>query len=180
MRKNDAGLTILEKGDVVRIGKGKVLYTVTLDELQTGFVNIESHNTGKKQVIARDRVSLVEAVQSVAYTAGASVEEIQENVSFDTYPPADKVRNMDQMREDLANGNPEFTKAEIEQNTRTQQGVSKAQAENRKEKTSYQKAVLLGLNRTGKHVYAGTVSETKKAKTRKLNSRQKASRKVNR
>lgn len=49
-----------------------------------------------------------------------------------------------------------------------------------KETTSYQKAVLFALNRLGKHVYAGTVSKTKKAKTRKLNLRQKASRKANR
>lgn len=49
-----------------------------------------------------------------------------------------------------------------------------------KETTSYQKAVLFALNKLGKHVYAGTVSATKKAKTRKLNTRQKASRKANR
>lgn len=48
------------------------------------------------------------------------------------------------------------------------------------ETSAYQKAVLFALNKLQKHVYAGTVSETKKAKTRRLNGRQKASRKANR
>jgi hypothetical protein len=64
MRKNEAGLTILETGDVVRIGGGKVLYRVALDELPTGFVNIESHNTGKAQVVARERLNLVTDVRT--------------------------------------------------------------------------------------------------------------------
>lgn len=40
--------------------------------------------------------------------------------------------------------------------------------------------MLFALNRSGKHVYAGTVSKAEKAKRRALNGRQKASRKANR
>lgn len=76
MRKNDAGLTILEKGDVVRIGSGRVHYLVTLDEIGTGFVNIMSTNTNKTRVVSRDKVNLVQSVQDAAYESGASVEEM--------------------------------------------------------------------------------------------------------
>lgn len=75
MRKNEAGLTILERGDVVRIGKGKVLYTVLSDAV-TAEAHIESQNTGKAQTVEASRLGLVESVQSVAYTAGCSVEEL--------------------------------------------------------------------------------------------------------
>lgn len=49
-----------------------------------------------------------------------------------------------------------------------------------KEDTEYQKAVLLALNTTGRHVYAGTVRPNVKAKRRSLGRRQRASRKANR
>lgn len=124
MRKNGAGLTILEKGDVVRIGKGKVLYTVTIGEDMSEFVTARSHNTNRPRTEHRDRWVLARPVADVE-------NEVQE---------------------------PEIME----------------------ENTSYQKAVLFALNRLGKHVYAGTVSKVKKAKTRKLNRRQKASRKANR
>lgn len=131
MRKNEAGLTILETGDVVRIGGGKVLYRVALDELPTGFVNVESHNTGKAQVIGRERLNLVTDVRT---TEGW--QELNRTLGLEEEPVV--------------------------------------------ETSAYQKAVLFALNKLQKHVYAGTVSKTKKAKTRRLNDRQKASRKANR
>lgn len=76
MRKNEAGLTILEAGDVVRIGSGRVHYTVVLDEPETGTVEIQSHNTSKNRVVSRENVSLVQSVQDAAYEAGCSVEEL--------------------------------------------------------------------------------------------------------
>lgn len=53
-------------GDVVRIGKGKVEYTV--DNVQPenyGQVLIKSKNTGKTQLVETDRLTLVEAAPSV-------------------------------------------------------------------------------------------------------------------
>lgn len=140
MRKNEAGLTILERGDVVRIGKGKVLYTV-LSDVVTAEAHIESQNTGKAQTVEGARLNLVESVQDVAYTAGCSAEELDIPETLDN-----STRALD----------PE------------------------PESTNYQKAVLFALNALGKHVYAGTVTPVKKARTRKLNQRQKASRKANR
>lgn len=44
------------------------------------------------------------------------------------------------------------------------------------ERNSFQFAILMGLNSTGKHVYAGTVSPEEKARRRKANKAAKASR----
>lgn len=44
----------------------------------------------------------------------------------------------------------------------------------------YQLAILMGLNRLGKHVYAGTVPEAVKAKRRKANKVARQSRRKNR
>lgn len=63
MRKNETGLTILEAGDVVRIGSGRVHYTVVLDEPETGTVEIQSHNTGKSRVVSRESAVLVQNVR---------------------------------------------------------------------------------------------------------------------
>lgn len=68
MRKNEAGLTILERGDVVRIGKGKVLYTV-LSDVVTAEAHIESQNTGKAQTVDASRLSLVASVQYAEWAA---------------------------------------------------------------------------------------------------------------
>lgn len=75
MRKNDAGLTILERGDIVQIGSGKVRYTV-LSDVVTHEAHIESHNTGKAQTVDASRLNLVQSVQDVAYEAGDDVEEL--------------------------------------------------------------------------------------------------------
>lgn len=151
MHKNDAGLTILERGDIVQIGSGKVRYTVLADEVEsTGSVmHIESHNTGKTQTIARDRLTLVQSVQDVAYEAGADVKEL----------------NITEESETLDNS----TWALSEEDTKPV-----------KETSAYAKAVLFALNALQKHVYAGTVSEKTKGKRRSLGRRQKASRKANR
>ena len=44
----------------------------------------------------------------------------------------------------------------------------------------YQFRILLGLNRTGKHIYAGTVSASEKARRRAANKVARVSRRQNR
>ena len=116
MRKNDAGLTILEAGDIVTKGRGKTEYRVTGTD--NGVVWMISTNTGKAHSAEQGALNLIKNVR----------------------PEEESV----------------------------------------KETSAYAKAVLFALNKLQKHVYAGTVSATKKAKNRKLNTRQKASRKANR
>lgn len=48
------------------------------------------------------------------------------------------------------------------------------------EKRPYQFAILIGLNRTGKHIYGGTVPDAVKTKRRKANKVASASRRKNR
>jgi hypothetical protein len=77
MRKNEAGLTILEIGDVVRIGSGRVHYRVTVPATEsTPFVTVRSFNTDKPKTIEVEKLNLVQSVQDAAYEAGASVEEL--------------------------------------------------------------------------------------------------------
>ena len=159
MRKNDAGLTVLEKGDVVRIGKGKVLYTVVLDQDSGthvyGALSIKSHNTGRISVEMAERLTLVTNVRDSGEKMAELIEaEEVEAQKFD-----------DELFQEL---NLPIT----DQGTFKEEPVV--------EPSAYAKAILFALSKLGKHVYAGTVSETKKAKTRKLNRRQKASRKANR
>ena len=46
------------------------------------------------------------------------------------------------------------------------------------EPSAYQKAILMALNNTGKHIYAGTVSATEKARRVRRNKAAKAARKA--
>ena len=62
MYKNETGLKVLERGDVVRIGQGKVLYTVLSDEF-AGIAHIESQNTGKASTVDAGRLNLVTNVR---------------------------------------------------------------------------------------------------------------------
>lgn len=64
MRKNDTGLTIFEQYDVVRLGKGKVEYTV-LSDVVTHEAHIESKNTGKAQTVDASRLVLVRDIRTV-------------------------------------------------------------------------------------------------------------------
>lgn len=47
-------------------------------------------------------------------------------------------------------------------------------------RNAYGLAILLGLNRTGKHIYAGTVSAEEKKRRRKANKVARQSRRTNR
>lgn len=49
-----------------------------------------------------------------------------------------------------------------------------------KEDTPYQKTILAALNRTGRHVYAGTVTDSTRARRRKANRQARVQRKSNR
>ncbi len=89
MRKNEAGLTILEIGDVVRVGNGRVHYTVTVPESDANpYVTVRSHNTDKPTTIERERLHLVQSVQDAAYEAGCSEGELVG--SLGGVPAADK------------------------------------------------------------------------------------------
>lgn len=50
------------KGDIVRIGKGKVEYTV-LSDVTTSGADVESHNTGKAQTVDAGRLVLVKSAE---------------------------------------------------------------------------------------------------------------------
>lgn len=156
MRTNEVGIKILEKGDVVRIGTGRVHYLVEYSST-SGMIHVKSTNTGKSRAIEVEKLTLVQSVQDAAYEAGCSVEELTEPETLDNSTRAltdyDTPVDTDDENEDEA---PVV------------------------ETSAYAKAVLFALNKLQKHVYAGTVSDTKKAKTRRLNGRQKASRKANR
>jgi hypothetical protein len=150
MRKNEAGLTVLEIGDVVRIGSGRVHYRVTVPATDsTPFVTVRSLNTDKPKTVEIEKLILVKAAEDIARdekpeTDGPLVQGPQPNPA-----PVDT----DDANEDEA---PVV------------------------ETSAYAKAVLFALNRLQKHVYAGTVRKNVKAKRRGLNARQKASRRANR
>lgn len=151
-------------GDVVRVGKGKVEYTVTWTPESKGMdegydLEVQSHNTGNLSRVSRGRLVLVKAAEDIvrdekSETDGPLVQGPQPNPA----PVA------------------EDKQADMEREFDEQKAAEIPLTMN----TSYQKAVLFALNILGKHVYTGSVSATKKAKTRRLNRRQKASRKANR
>lgn len=65
------------------------------------------------------------------------------------------------------------------------EGISLAEAQKEvveleRERNPFQFAILIGLNRTGKHIYSGTVPEAEKIRRRKANKVARASRKKNR
>lgn len=74
MRKNEAGLTILETGDVVRVGKGRVHYTI-VNESVTGYYWIKSYNTGKVSQETQERLTLVQDVRDTDEWKEAHAEE---------------------------------------------------------------------------------------------------------
>jgi len=155
-------------GDVVRVGKGKVLYTVTWTPQSVGYtadmadVEVQSHNTGNLSRVAESRLVLVEAHPEIA-----EVIELQpESAGLASY---------------LAGREPLFSEEEQAKIMRdVDKAMEDAELEPVVETSAYAKAVLFALNKLGKHVYAGTVRKNVKAKRRGLNARQKASRKANR
>lgn len=65
------------------------------------------------------------------------------------------------------------------------EGISLAEAQKEvveleRERNPFQFAILIGLNRMGKHIYSGTVPEAEKIRRRKANKVARASRKKNR
>lgn len=54
------------------------------------------------------------------------------------------------------------------------------EAQEERERNPYQFAILMGLNTTGKHVYAGTVPEAEIARRRKANKAARVQRRKNR
>jgi hypothetical protein len=152
MRKNEAGLTILETGDVVRKGKGKVEYTVTWvpEEHLYGVVQIEvqSHNTG---VLSRTNVE-----------TAVLVRDIRDSEDWKAARELEKIWGVGSGVEPTDTDDANEEEAPVV------------------ETSAYAKAVLFALNKLEKHVYAGTVRKNVKAKRRGLNARQKASRKTNR
>lgn len=168
MRKNEAGLTILETGDVVRIGKGKVEYSVEYGET-AGMLHVKSLNTGKSVAVERERLTLVQSAQELAvpHTELASALETEE-VAAEKFAQEmaipDQTPKGTEPISDEAWGN----------------GPDSSAEEQVQETSAYAKAVLFALNKLQKHVYAGTVRKNGKSRRRALNGRQKASRKANR
>lgn len=156
-------------GDVVRVGKGKVLYTVTWTPESVGMASdladpeVQSHNTGNLSRVAASRLVLVEAHPEIA-----EVIELQPSP------------NRDALGGYLAGRTPLFSENEQAEIMRDVDGGANEEEAPVKETSAYAKAVLFALNKLQKHVYAGTVRKNVKAKRRGLNARQKASRKANR
>jgi hypothetical protein len=73
MFKNETGLQVLEPGDVVKVGNGKVLYSV-VNEASPDNYNIQSHNTGKFKFEARERLTLVTDVRDTDEWQAANEE----------------------------------------------------------------------------------------------------------
>ena len=99
-------------GDVVRIGSGKVHYTVTNTHPEKmGDVMVESHNTSKTQLVATERLTLVSAAPGPTPVADATNDEFM--LSID--------------------GSCELTDAQIESldETYAESGMAAAQAEKR-------------------------------------------------
>jgi hypothetical protein len=168
------------KGDVVRVGKGKVEYTVTWTPESVGMApeladpEIQSHNTGKYNRVATSRLTLVKAAEDIARdekpeTDGPLVQGHQPN------PTQEALAGYLEGRTPLFS---EEEQAVIMRDVDTDD-TNEDEAPV-KETSAYAKAVLFALNKLDKHVYAGTVRKNVKAQRRSLNLRQKASRKANR
>lgn len=162
MYRNETGLQVLELGDTVRIGTGKVLYKVTWTPEQTAQVGlfateVQSHNTGKYSKVELDRLTLVANVRNTEKWKAENETAIPDQTPPGTKPVSDEA---------WGNG-PDTDDANEEEAPVV-------------ETSAYQKAVLFALNKLQKHVYAGTVRSNVKAQRRGLNARQKASRKANR
>lgn len=187
MFKNEVGIQVLERGDTVRIGKGKVLYTVMVDEYD-GQAHIESQNTGKAQTIGVERLVLVTNVRDEdggSETGGnkpedrtASLENAFENLRKADETPNTRIEDFEASKPSYQEIKDAITVEEIRQNTRTQKGISKARKTNREERTSYSKLILAAIQLLPA-VYSGTVSDKVKARRRAKNKLARASRKAN-
>lgn len=169
-------------GDVVRVGKGKVEYTVTWTPESKGMdegydLEVQSHNTGNLSRVGRNRLVLVKAVEDIERDAkpetdGPLIPGTQPN------PAPELDSDWHDMR------TPEEAKlADMEQDMDTQKAAElKGTVQSPlDEHTSYQKTILGALNTTGKHVFGG-LSLSPRARARRKARRQaaKISRKANR
>lgn len=147
---------MFKQGDVVKIGNGSTRYTV-LGSVSETITVVQSHSSGKTTSQATRRLNLVQSVQDVAFEAGVSVGEVQENVT-----PVEQVRDpIMPVRESM------FSEEEKTMIMSDVDGESE-EVKNDHRESSYGKAILFALNRLGKHVYAGTASNKPKRKIRKL------------
>lgn len=87
---------MFKRGDVVRIGKGKVEYTVTLLTCSgADMVEIESHNTGKRQDVETSRLTLITAAPTAEEgdqpvdkaTEDAQTAQALEELGLSTHAP---------------------------------------------------------------------------------------------
>lgn len=154
----------VQRGDVVRIGKGKVEYTVR-DITEDLLTVLESHNTGRLSETAVTKLALIESVEDVAYEVGCDVEEL--NLVLPQAAPEPVRDPIMPIRESMFSAEEE---AAIMRDVDAP-GVDEVTEES----TSYQKAILFALNRLGKHVYGGTVvskrNRRKVAKQARRNAR---------
>lgn len=158
MDKNETGLKVLERGDVVRIGQGKVLYTVLSDEF-AGLVHIESQNTGKASTVDAGRLTLVRNVRT-----------LPETPAEDEGGGSETGGNRDEYKAARSVAFGHLIKAEHFDNSDQSHTI---------ERGSYSKLLLSALQILPA-IYAGTVSDKVKARRRAKNKVARASRKANR
>lgn len=144
------------KGDTVRVGKGKVEYTV-LDAVKDGTQGVESHNTGKVTLVDPARLVLVKAAEDIERDAkpetdGPLVPGVQPNPVPVMVDPVEA--------EKVLTGTVVATVPE---------------------RSNYSKAILGGLQAKGVHIFEG-LSLTPKARAKRKAARRaaKISRKANR
>jgi hypothetical protein len=169
MRKNEAGMSVLEPGDVVRVGsKGKVLYTV-LEVLESGTPIIESHTSGKVQQVNPDRLNLVQSAPEpltgmaeliIPDQTPAGTEPVSDEAWGDG-PDVEPVRDpIMPVRESMFS---EVEKAAIMRDVDDPTELNK----NDHRESVYGRTILGALNRLGKHVYAGTGTSKRRNKAQK-------------
>lgn len=144
------------KGDVVRVGKGKVEYTV-VGRYVKGQVSVQSHNTGKFAEYPAEKLVLVKAAEDIERDAkpetdGPLVSGVQPNPAPVMVDPVEA--------EKVLTGTVVATVPE---------------------RSNYSKAILAGLQAKAGHVFEG-VSLTPKARAKRQAARRasKISRKANR
>lgn len=100
-RESQTGIKHYEAGDVITLGKGKVLYDV-VNEAALGYFHIKSQNTGRVTMESGERFNLV--------------LNVRDNDS--------EILNQQPEKTEDAPEAEEITTEEIRQNTRTQKGIS--------------------------------------------------------
>lgn len=150
MQKNEIGLTVLEKGDEVLVGKGRVRYTVFFQG-DNDLTTIQSQNTGKFTTVETGRLTLVSNVRDTEEWKAANEEA-----------PAREMTEMDKHLRFVAEHTTSTAKddKDLPDVSKHVPGESPAQYKARTGKkldgrtTIYGRMILVGLQ-AKKHIFAG-------------------------